>query len=222
MSVVDRAAGREPDAGPEPSPLYVARAFYSISSGFWRGRTARIAWFITAAVFALVLLNLGVALLINRWNKFFFDALQDKDVSSFGLGVTVILVLAFLAAAVAVGQVHARMRLQLTWRRWLTRSLIARWLSERRFYQLTIVSGEGAHPEFRIADDVRLAVEPLVDFAIGLVNAILSAAAFFGVLWVVAGALQVGPVSVPGYMVVAAILYAAAHLDRDGGWSGVR
>ena len=208
MSVVDRVAGHGPETGLEPSPVYVARGFYRISRGFWRGATARVAWFLTAAVLALVLLNLGIALLINRWNKFFFDALQDKDVSSFGLGVTVILVLAFLAAAVAVGQVHARMRLQVNWRRWLTRSLIARWLSERRFYQLTIVSGEGANPEFRIADDVRLAVEPLVDFAIGLVNAILTAAAFFGVLWVVAGAIRIGPVLVPGYMVWVSLLYA--------------
>lgn len=164
---------------------------------------------LSAAVFSLVLLNLAVALLINRWNKFFFDSLEQKDVQSVGLGVAIVLGLALAAAAVAVGQVHARMRLQLNWRQWLTGSLIERWLSDRRFYQLTIVSGEGSHPEFRIADDVRLAIEPLVDFAIGLTNAVLAAAAFFGVLWVVGGALTIGPVTVPGYMVFAAALYAA-------------
>nr|WP_281411470.1 ABC transporter ATP-binding protein/permease [Enterovirga sp. DB1703] len=180
-----------------------------MASGFWRGTTARQAWGLTAAVFALVLLNVGVALLINRWNKFFFDALEQKDVGSVTLGVGIVLGLALAAAAVAVLLVHARMRLQLGWRRWLTHRLIDRWLAERRFYQLTIVGGEGAHPEFRIADDVRLAVEPLVDFAIGLANAVLAAGAFFGVLWVVGGALQVGPVVIPGYMVVSAVVYAA-------------
>ena len=207
MNHVDRAI-EAASAVNEPSPTQIARAFRRISSGFWRGGTARLAWTLTAAVLGLVLANIGVALLINRWNKYFFDALERKDVATVGTGVLVVLGLALAAAAIAVALVHARMRLQLHWRKWLTNSLIERWLSERRFYQLTIVSGEGAHPEFRISDDVRLAVEPLVDFAIGLANAVLAAAAFFGVLWVVGGALTVGPVAVPGYLVFAAMAYA--------------
>jgi putative ATP-binding cassette transporter len=199
----------ELEAGHDPSPTYVARAFFRISRGFWRGQTARTAWLLTAAVAVLVLANLGVALLINRWNKFFFDALEQKYVWGVTLGVGIILVLAMLASGIAVALVHARMRLQLRWRQWLTRDLIAHWLSERRFYQLTIASNESLHPEFRMSDDVRLAIEPLVDFAIGLANAVLSAVAFFGILWAVAGAIQVGPIVVPGYMVLAAIAYAA-------------
>lgn len=208
MIPVDRIRGVEAEPGPEPSPLSIARRFRRISSGFWRGSTRTHAWVLTALVLGLVLANTGVAVGINRWNKFFFDALEGRNVANVGRGVAIVLVLAFAASAVAVLQVHARMRLQLAWRRWLTHSLIERWLSERRFYQLTIVSGDGSHPEFRISDDVRLATEPLVDFAIGLANAILSAAAFFGILWVVAGTIQLGPVAVPGYMVLAAMVYA--------------
>lgn len=194
--------------GAGPSPAETARAFSRIAGGFWTGPTRRQAWLLSAAVFALVLVNLGVALGINRWNKFFFDALERKDVGNVGVGILTVLGLALAASAVAVAMVMARMRLQLAWRRWLTTSLIGRWLADRRFYQLTVAAGEGAHPEFRIADDVRLAVEPLVDFAIGLANAVLAAAAFFGVLWIVAGSIRVGPVVVPGYMVFASLLYA--------------
>jgi putative ATP-binding cassette transporter len=209
LTTPDRTTPESAEEKPDTSPVLIARAFRRVASGFWRGRSGRQAWLLTAAVLTLVFANVGVALLINRWNKFFFDALEQKNVGSVTLGVGIVLGLAVAAAAVAVLQVHARMRLQLSWRRWLTHHLIERWLSDRRFYQLTIVGGEGSHPEFRIADDVRLAVEPLVDFAIGLANAVLAAAAFFGVLWVVGGALQVGPVSVPGYMVVSAVIYAA-------------
>ena len=208
MTTPDRTDPASAQEVADPSPVAIASAFRRLASGFWRGPARRQAWGLTAAVVALVLANVGVALLINRWNKFFFDALEQKNVGSVTLGVGIVLGLAFAAAAVAVLQVHARMRLQLSWRRWLTHKLVDRWLSERRFYQLTIVGGDGAHPEFRIADDVRLAVEPFVDFAIGLLNAILAAGAFFGVLWVVGGALQIGPVWVPGYMVVSAVIYA--------------
>jgi putative ATP-binding cassette transporter len=192
----------------EPTPLYIARAFFRISRGFWKGESRRTAWLLTGAVALLVLADIGVALLVNRWNKFFFDALEQKNVSSVTLGVGIVIVLALAAAGIAVVLVHARMRLQLRWRQWLSRTLIARWLCDRRFYQLTIASGDGLYPEFRISDDVRLAVEPLVAFAIGLAKAVLTAAAFFGILWVVGGSLQVGPILVPGYMVVAAVLYA--------------
>lgn len=208
LSYVDGVIAPTDETLNDPSPGRTARAFFRISGGYWKGRMRRRAWFLSGAVLALVLTNVAVALLINRWNKFFFDALEKKDVSNVGLGIFIVLGLAFAAAAVAVGTVHARMRLQLAWRKWLTHSLIERWLSDRRFYQLTIVAGEGAHPEFRIADDVRLAAEPLVDFAIGLANAILAAAAFFGVLWLVAGSISIGPVTIPGYMVFASLLYA--------------
>jgi vitamin B12/bleomycin/antimicrobial peptide transport system ATP-binding/permease protein len=208
MIPVDRPAVDPHENGADPTAVMIARAFRRVASGFWKGPTSGRAWLLTGTVLALVLANLGVALAINRWNKFFFDALEAKNVGAVTTGVAVVLGLALAAAAIAVSQVHARMRLQLAWRRWLTHSLIERWLAERRFYQLTIVSGEGTHPEFRISDDVRLATEPLVDFAIGLANAVLSAAAFFGVLWVVAGALHAGPVTIPGYMVFAAMIYA--------------
>ncbi|MBM0207595.1 hypothetical protein JNW90_34940, partial [Micromonospora sp. STR1s_5] len=112
--------------------MQIARAFRRVASGYWRGPTSRKAWILTAAVLALVLANVGFALLINRWNKFFFDALEQKSVGSVTLGVGIVLGLALGAAAIAVAQVHARMRLQLSWRRWLTHHLIERWLSDRR------------------------------------------------------------------------------------------
>src|SRR4051812_12355419 len=148
--------------GVEPTPRYIGRAFFRVSRGFWTGPTRRNGWALTAGVLAFVLASLVTALGVNTWNKFFFDALEKKDVHTVLLGVAAILALA--SAAVAVGLVHMRMRLQLRWRQRLTRYLIDRWLTDRRFYQLNIVAGEGSNPEFRIADDARLAIEPLVDF----------------------------------------------------------
>ena len=71
-----------------------------------------------------------------------------------------------------MGLLHARMRLQVRWRQWLARTLISRWLADRRFYQLTIVHTEAENPEARIAEDGRLAIELLVDFSVGVLNAL--------------------------------------------------
>jgi hypothetical protein len=153
------------------------------------------------------------ALGVNWWNRFFFNAIERKDVGSVLSGVGAIVGLAAAAAAAAVCLVHMRMRLQLRWRQWMTSYLIRRWLAERRFYQLNIVGGEGSHPEYRIAEDVRLATEPLVDFVIGLTNALLAAVAFISILWIVGGSLTISafgaPLTIPGFMVIAAIVYSS-------------
>jgi putative ATP-binding cassette transporter len=202
-----RAQGR----GAGPPPRAVARAYLRLARGFWTGESRRKAWLLTFGVLVFVLLNLGAALGVNRWNRFFFDSLEKKDVAAVLLGIGLIAALVIGSAFASVGLIHVRMRLQLRWRQWLTRHLIARWLSERRFYQLNIVGGS-TNPEFRIADDARLAVEPLVEFIIGLMNAFLAAVAFIGVLWAVGGAISFTafgtPITVPGYMVVGAIVYS--------------
>src|SRR6202030_4535782 len=119
-----------------------------------------------------------------------------------------------LAASVllAVAQVYARMTTQRRWRAWLNDHLIDRWLANGRYYQVNLVSGDHQNPEFRIADDVRIATEEPVDFPTGVLQAFLSAATFIAVLWTIGGALDftIGgvPLHVPGFLVVAAVLYA--------------
>src|SRR5688572_26228851 len=213
MSEVSSAADAvHPDERPGPPPSYIARSFFRMARGFWSGPTKRQAWILTCGVLAFALANLTAALGVNRWNKFFFDALEQKNLESVVIGIGIVLALAVASAAASVGLVHMRMRLQLRWRQWLTGYLVRRWLGERRFYQLNIVGGDASNPEFRIAADTRLAIEPLVDFVNGLTNAILSAAAFIGVLWFVGGSISFAAfgsdITIPAYMVLAAVTYS--------------
>src|SRR5215203_1841863 len=205
----ERAAGDHP---PKPPPGRVSRKFFKLARGFWSGATKRRAWLLVGGVLAFVVANLIAALGVNRWNRFFFDAIEHKEVGSVFVGVGIIVALALASAAASVGLVHMRMRLALRWRQWITARLIERWLAERRFYQLNIIGGEGSNPEYRIADDVRLATEPLVDFLVGVTNAVLAAAAFIGILWAVGGSLRVTAFGsdfvIPGYMVLAAVVYS--------------
>jgi putative ATP-binding cassette transporter len=183
--------------------------FLRLSLGFWSGTTRAQAWFLTVAVLFFLLANLGAALAVNRWNKFFFDALEQKDTRSVILGLGYILALAVFSAAFSAFLLHARMRLQVRWRQWLARTLIARWLADRHFYQLAIVRTEADNPEARISEDARISIELLVDMSLGILNAVLAAVSFVGILWVVGGALAIMGYSIPGYMVFACIVYSA-------------
>src|SRR6187401_3120656 len=56
--------------------------FWLTASGFWRGRSARVAWGLTVVLVLIVLLQLQVQYLLNYWNRHFFDALERRDASA--------------------------------------------------------------------------------------------------------------------------------------------
>jgi vitamin B12/bleomycin/antimicrobial peptide transport system ATP-binding/permease protein len=191
-----------------------ANLFLKRSLRFWAASDASGAWFWTAAALALIFANLAVNVGINRWNKWFFDALEAKNVAAiFPLVITIIALVA-TGAAFAVAMVKCRMTLQVKWRQWLTSQLLTRWLSEQRYYRLAVTDEEQMNPEYRIADDLRMASEPVVEFAIGFINALLAAVTFVSILFWVGGSLTVtvGNTSlwIPGYIAIAAVLYACA------------
>jgi putative ATP-binding cassette transporter len=200
---------------PERKPLANggARVFLSRAVGFWTGPERRTAWFWTGAALLLLLANLAVNVGINRWNKWFFDALEAKDGTTLRLALVTIVALVAAGAAFAVGMVRCRMTLQVKWRQWVTEVLLKRWLSDQRYYRLAITDEEQLNPEYRMADDVRMATEPVVEFAAGFVNALLSAIAFVSILFVVGGGIALpiagSSIWIPGYLAIAAVLYAA-------------
>ena len=122
--------------------------FLNIALRYWREEKAKEAWLLTGAVAFLVMMTLGVQLGINYWNRLFYDALDKRDGAALLHGVFLALGLVAAAAAIAVALVHARMRLQIKWRGWLTKRLIGYWLADRRFYQMSVVENEGSNPEF--------------------------------------------------------------------------
>ena len=127
---------------------------------------------------------------MNVWNRSIFDALEKKDAGTVLTLSVIYVVILVISVVFAVAQVYARMTLQRRWRQWLTDNLVDRWLKNGRYYQLNLVSGDHKNPEYRIADDVRIATESPVDFVSGVTSAFLSAATFIVVLWTIGGALD--------------------------------
>jgi putative ATP-binding cassette transporter len=189
----------------------VALEFMRYTRGFWRGPTATTAWLLTFGLAGSLFLKLLVDVATNRWNRWFFDALEKKDAASAGLAVLAFLGLVAAVAAVGVGIVLTRERLQVRWREWCTAKLLDSWLSNHRFYRMTAANSPMQNPEYRISDDVRMAIEPLTDFAIMLLTALLAAVTFAGILWSVGGSLNVtfgdNTYRVPAFMLLGAIIY---------------
>jgi len=191
---------------------YLLQRFWQSARGFWSGRGRTVAWILTGTLLLIVLLNIATSYGMNLWNRAIFDALQNKDAHAVFLLSMVYFALLAASVGVNVAQVYGRMTIQRRWRKWLTDNLVDRWLTSGRYYQLNLVSGDHQNPEYRIADDVRIATESPVDFVTGVLQAFLSAATFIAVLWTIGGALDftLGGVAihVPGFLVLAAVLYA--------------
>jgi putative ATP-binding cassette transporter len=187
--------------------------FWSSALGFWRGGGSRTAWPLTLALIVLLFASLGIDLLINRWNRWFFDALDQKNAAEAMQQALVLVPLAAASVSMGVTNVYLRMTMQRTWRAWMNAHVLDRWLAHDRYYQLNLIRGDHQNPEYRISEDLRVATDAPVDFAVGLFTAVLSAVAFIVVLWTIGGALTFhvlgAQVTVPGFLVLAAIVYAA-------------
>ncbi len=201
-------AGSLPHDDRRPAPRGSTRAYWRLAGGYWRGPTAGRAWTLTSLSAVLIVANIGVQYGINRWNAYFFDAIGRRSETVLMTAVGLFAAIVLASTVVSIANVIVRMRLQVRWRQWLTVRLAEHWLAEQRFYRLSISAPDLDSPEFRIAEDARIATEPVIDFGYGIVNAVLMAVVFFSVLWSAAGVAHFGDVAIPGYMVIAAVAYS--------------
>ena len=199
----------------EPQPLHMGQRlarFLLRAIGYWNPRNNKWAWLLGLTVLAFAAAQLGSQVFWNLWNRWFFDALDHKDAAE-ALKVALMLP-ALVAASVfcATGLLANRLLLQIRWREWLTTSILGWWIADQRYYRLPFVAEEQTAPEFRISDDIRLAIEPVVDFGLGLLTAFFTAATFATILWRVGGSAHLAiagwSFDIPAYMALAAVAYA--------------
>ena len=173
--------------------------------GAWR------VWLLCALLVIVVVLQLYVQFRFNYWNRDFFDALEGRDPARLKGQALLLIPLCVVSIALAIASVWGRMTVQRNWREWLTGKVIDYWVDNDRYAHLAAVQSEQQIPEYRITEDVRIATDAPIDFALGLVSSLLTAIIFIQVLWTVGGDLSshwVYRVWVPGYLVISVALYS--------------
>src|SRR6266567_2170401 len=198
----------DPELSPEEAEQarkdYLLTRFWISARGFWGRKGDRLAWPYSIGLGVLIVITVGFQYGINVWNRAIFDAIEKRDATAVFHLSAMFFPLAIGSIVLGVAQVFSRMGIQRRWRAWLTASVLTRWLGNGRYYQLNLVGGDHKNPEYRIAEDLRIATDAPVDFIAGVTSAFLSAATFIVVLWAIGGA-----VTVPGFLVIAAVVYAA-------------
>jgi putative ATP-binding cassette transporter len=207
----------DPELSPEEAEQarkdYLLTRFWISARGYWGRGGDRLAWVFTIGLLILIVANVGFQYGINVWNRAIFDAIEKRESATVFYLTAVFFPLAIGSVLLGVAQVFTRMGIQRRWRAWLTSSVMTRWLANGRYYQLNLVGGDHKNPEYRIAEDLRIATDSPVDFVAGVTSAFLSAATFIVVLWTIGGALTVtlagSTLTIPGFLVIAAVVYAA-------------
>jgi putative ATP-binding cassette transporter len=190
------------------------KRFWTSASGFWLAPNAGLARALTVGLLSIALLQVLVQYSLNVWNRGFFDAIGRKDGAALIDQTMLFVPLAAGSVALAVTAVWGRMTMQRRWRAWLSEHVLRRWMTEDRWKRLQFVDGEHDNPEFRIAEDVRIATDAPVDLALGFLTSLITALTFIHVLWTVGGSISFelgdGLLVIPGYLVVGALAYSVA------------
>jgi ABC-type uncharacterized transport system fused permease/ATPase subunit len=187
--------------------------FWQSASQFWKDKKGRAAG-LTIFLIVVALLQLLIQVLLNLWNRNFFDSLERRDAHALWVLAQLFVPLVAASALIAAASLWGRMTTQRNWREALTRQVINRWLEKQRYHQLDGYVRGTENPEYRIAVDIRVATDAPIDLTLALFSSVLTAIVFFSVLWEVGGSIDIPlfsqSVRIPGYLVVGVIIYSTA------------
>ncbi|CFB61492.1 ABC transporter ATP-binding protein [Pandoraea apista] len=199
-----------PVATPAPKPPKHPTAWqlirpYWVSEKRWEGR--RLLALVVALNLAVVFINVR----LNAWNASFYDALDKRNWPVFKSSLAEFAVLAFSFIIIATFRTYFRQMLEIRWRQWVTNMNLSKWFTRQAYYRI-----ERDHladnPDQRISEDIRTLVSSSLALSLDLLTTLVSLFSFITILWTISGAVSflLGGmnITIPGYMVWVAALYA--------------
>lgn len=195
------------------------RSVWALAAPYFRSDEKWKARGLLAAIIILNLAAVYVLVLLNEWNRTFYDALEKRNQPEFWSQLIRFTYLAFGFIVIAVYRFYLTQLLELRWRAWMTAHYLTRWLANQAFYRMELArfSGSAANPDNpdqRIQEDLNLFTTYSVSLSMGLLNAVVTLASFVGILWSLSGSFHFEFAGdrwlIPGFMVWAAVIYCVA------------
>jgi putative ATP-binding cassette transporter len=209
VAVGRRPAGRSAPAERSESVIaQLSSLLRALATSPYRRRLGLLA----AGIVLVICANSVGQIRLNAWQGAFFDAIEQRDLASFGAQLLVFGLIVGGLLVLVVAQTWLKEMLQVRLREWLTHDLLDRWLAPKRAYLLAHAGEIGSNPDQRVHEDTRHLIDLSTNLAVGLLQGALLLVSFIGVLWVLSAQVVfvVGErsFSIPGYMVWCALAYA--------------
>jgi vitamin B12/bleomycin/antimicrobial peptide transport system ATP-binding/permease protein len=178
---------------------------YYRSEDRWPGRL------LLGTVIAIELSIVAITVILNDWYNRFYNTLQDRNWSAFLSAIVFFCVIAAIYTVLAVYQNYLNLWLQIRWRRWMTQTYLRQWLNTANHYRMQLLGDAADNPDQRIAEDLQMFVQSTLTIGIGLLNSFVTLGSFVFILWRLSEAapLSLFGLPIPGYLVWAALIYAA-------------
>ncbi|HEY1721406.1 MAG TPA: ABC transporter ATP-binding protein/permease [Magnetospirillaceae bacterium] len=186
------------------------RDLWGLTKPYWQSEERWKSGVLLAAVVALSLIAVGINVIFTEWNNLFYNTLQDKNEPEFWHQLGRFSYIAAGTIVVGVYQLYLQQMLQIRWRRWLTNYHVERWMGRHAYYRLQIAGKQTDNPDQRIAEDIARFVDTTLTLSLGLLSAVVTLVSFTSMLWTLSGPLTVMGITIPGYMVWVALVYAIA------------
>jgi len=186
---------------------------FNLLKGFWTSDQKWKALFIFALCIIFNFAFIYVNVKFSYWHRDFYNALQDLDQKLFIKLIYKFFILLIPFLAFVIAKVYFTAILSFLWRQWLTQEYLANWGKNDTYYHVLSDSNHIDNPDQRIANDLALVTESTLSMVILLIGEVANLISFAVILWGLSSTLAFSvfgiSLAIPGYLVWAALLYAA-------------
>jgi vitamin B12/bleomycin/antimicrobial peptide transport system ATP-binding/permease protein len=160
----------------------LGRRFIAIAAPYWLSEKKWTAWGLLGLLVVVMLVQVYSEVLFNQQTGELTSALAAKDPARFWRTIYECLAMLVIAVPVWAAYPFIRDKLGIHWRRWLTRSMLDRYLGNRAYYEL---NGDDKidNPDQRIAEDVSAFTQRSLYYLLIILWSPIQVLAFSGVLW---------------------------------------
>ena len=179
---------------------------YWVSEDRWKARG------LLALVIAMNMTMVAANVWFNSWQRTFFDAIQQYNYPVFKYSLLQFTVIALALILLGSYRTYFRQMLEFRWRQWLTNRYLNDWLGDRAYYRIER-DNLADNPDQRVSADLQGLASASLNLSLGLLSTTVTLFSFIVILWNLSGAFAFHmfgtEFSIPGYMVWAALIYAA-------------
>ena len=191
-----------------PPPTHFLHGFIRLTRPYWTEPGRWRPRVLVGILLLIVCAQVGLALRLNLWSADLFNALERRSTEHAMAQIGIFALIVAGTMSVNTAHLYTRRLLDIDWRRWLTTRVVHNWMNDARQYQASLIPGDHANPDGRIAEDVRICTEGAIDLASSLFSCVLLLVTFIGILWSLSGWVMFLGVNIPGHLVLLAVLYA--------------
>ena len=216
-SIGDESASRSDSRGTAPASSASGRLvpqMLILWRALWASPQRTKIVLLGVAIVAVIGATAYGQIMLNAWNRPFYDAIARRDLRGFLVQLMVFGGIAGGLLVLNVAQTWLNQATKVKLREGLAHDILDEWLKPRRAFRLVQAGEIGENPDQRIHEDTRHLTELSADLAIGLLQSSLLLGSFISVLWGLSSNvifhLDGRRFAIPGYMVWCAMASAGA------------